>query len=118
MREDVSAEAFRFRDLRQTYVAGVPVILNRISFSGELGYEIYCRPQYLLRLAEEQSKLSKGAVIDNAPTHAEIAGSIGANREMVSRAISKLAKSGVIKSSRQKIEILDPEALSNKRAKF
>jgi len=51
VREDVSAEAFKFRDLRQTYVAGVPVILNRISFSGELGYEIYCRPQYLLKLA-------------------------------------------------------------------
>ena len=51
-RDDVSAEAFKFRDLRQTYVGGVPVILNRISFSGELGYEIYCKPQYLLRLAE------------------------------------------------------------------
>lgn len=51
-RDDVSAEAFKFRDLRQTFVGGVPVILNRISFSGELGYEIYCRPQYLLRLAE------------------------------------------------------------------
>lgn len=51
-RDDVSAEAFKFRDLRQTFVAGVPVILNRISFSGELGFEIYCKPQYLLRLAE------------------------------------------------------------------
>jgi dimethylglycine dehydrogenase len=51
-RDDVSAEAFRFRDLRQSFVGGVPVILNRISFSGELGYEIYCKPQYLLRLAE------------------------------------------------------------------
>ena len=51
-RDDVSAEAFKFRDLRLTYVGGVPVILNRISFSGELGYEIYCRPQYLLCLAE------------------------------------------------------------------
>ncbi|WP_324752853.1 FAD-dependent oxidoreductase [Roseovarius sp. Pro17] len=51
-RDDVSAEGFKFRDLRQIYVGGVPVILNRISFSGELGYEIYCRPQYLLRLAE------------------------------------------------------------------
>ncbi|WP_420397653.1 GcvT family protein [Nioella sp.] len=51
-RDDMSAEAFRFRDLRQTFVGGVPVILNRISFSGELGYEIYCKPQYLLRLAE------------------------------------------------------------------
>lgn len=51
-RDDVSAEAFKFRDVRQTFVGGVPVILNRISFSGELGYEIYCKPQYLLRLAE------------------------------------------------------------------
>jgi len=51
-RDDVSAEAFRFRDLRQTFVGGVPVICNRISFSGERGYEIYCRPQYLLRLAQ------------------------------------------------------------------
>lgn len=51
-RDDVSSEAFKFRDLRETYVGSVPVILNRISFSGELGYEIYCKPQYLLRLAE------------------------------------------------------------------
>ncbi|MCV2865182.1 GcvT family protein [Albidovulum sediminicola] len=51
-RDDVSSAAFRFRDTRKTFVGGVPVILNRISFSGELGYEIYCRPQYLLKLAE------------------------------------------------------------------
>jgi len=51
-REDVGADVFKFRDLRQCFVAGVPVILNRISFSGELGYEIYCRPSYLLRLAD------------------------------------------------------------------
>ena len=51
-REDVSAEALKFRDMRRMFVAGVPVILNRISFSGELGYEIYCRPHHLLRLAE------------------------------------------------------------------
>ncbi len=51
-RDDVSAGAFKFRDLRQTYVGGVPVILNRISFSGELGYEIYCKPHYLIKLAD------------------------------------------------------------------
>ena len=67
---------------------------------------------YLLRLAAELGKLSAGSVIENAPTHAEIAGTIGANREMVSRSISKLSKRGVIKSSRQRIEILDPGALS------
>ncbi|MEL6932285.1 MAG: FAD-dependent oxidoreductase [Pseudomonadota bacterium] len=51
-REDMSAEVFRFRDLREAFIGGVPAIINRISFSGELGYEIYCRPQYLLRLSE------------------------------------------------------------------
>ena len=50
-RDDVSAESMAFRDVRECFVGGVPVILNRISFSGELGYEIYCKPQYLLRLA-------------------------------------------------------------------
>jgi len=33
-RDDVSAEALKFRDTRKTFVGGVPVILNRISFSG------------------------------------------------------------------------------------
>ncbi|MDU8910307.1 FAD-dependent oxidoreductase [Aestuariicoccus sp. MJ-SS9] len=51
-RDDVSADALRFRDIRRTFVGGVPVILNRLSFSGELGFEIYCRPHHLLRLAE------------------------------------------------------------------
>ena len=51
-RLDVSAEALKFRDTRQNYVGGVPVILNRLSFSGELGFEIYCRPQFLLLLSE------------------------------------------------------------------
>ncbi|WP_373634992.1 Crp/Fnr family transcriptional regulator [Yoonia sp. SS1-5] len=68
---------------------------------------------YLIRLAAEHGKLNRGGVIENAPTHAEIAGTIGANREMVSRSISKLAKRGAIKPSRQRIEICDPEGLSD-----
>ena len=51
-RDDVALGEFLFRDIRQTYVGDVPVILSRISFSGELGYEIYCKPQYLLKLTE------------------------------------------------------------------
>ncbi len=50
-RDDVSADAFKFRDIRETFVGDVPVKLVRISFSGELGFEIYCKPQYLLRLS-------------------------------------------------------------------
>jgi dimethylglycine dehydrogenase len=51
-RTDVSVSAFRFRDARETVVAGVPATLIRISFSGELGYEIYVAPQHQLRLWE------------------------------------------------------------------
>jgi len=69
--------------------------------------------KYLIRLAVESEKLHENALITDAPTHAEIAASIGANREMVSRSISKLVRRGVIKSSRQRIEILDPDALSD-----
>ncbi len=51
-RDDVSAQAFKFRDIRQTFVGDVPAILARISFSGELGYEIYVAPPNQLKLAE------------------------------------------------------------------
>jgi dimethylglycine dehydrogenase len=51
-RDDVSAEAFEFRDIRETFVGDVPAVLARISFSGELGYEIYVAPAYQLKLAE------------------------------------------------------------------
>ena len=51
-RDDVSPQALKFRDIRQTFVGDVPAILARISFSGELGYEIYVAPNYQLKLAE------------------------------------------------------------------
>jgi dimethylglycine dehydrogenase len=51
-RDDVSAESLRFRDVRRTFVGDVPAILVRISFSGELGYEIYVAPAHQLKLAE------------------------------------------------------------------
>jgi dimethylglycine dehydrogenase len=51
-RDDVSAAAFKFRDIRRTVVGGVPCLLARVSFTGELGYEIYCAPQYQLALYE------------------------------------------------------------------
>ena len=49
-RDDVSARAFKFRDIRQSFVAGVPAVLTRLSFSGELGFEIYVAPEYLIKL--------------------------------------------------------------------
>lgn len=51
-RDDVSAAALKFCQVRRAVVAGIPVILARVSFSGELGYEMYCAPQYQLKLFE------------------------------------------------------------------
>ena len=51
-REDVSSEALKFRDIKDTFIGGVPALCVRISFTGELGYEIYVAPQYQLKLFE------------------------------------------------------------------
>lgn len=59
-REDVSNSALKFRDIRRTFVGGVPVILVRISFSGELGYEIYCEPQFQIALWEKIEQAGEG----------------------------------------------------------
>ncbi len=47
---DVSLPAFRFMDHRALDVAGVPAMVNRISFTGDLGYEIWVEPCYLRTL--------------------------------------------------------------------
>ncbi len=52
-RDDVAAESLKFRDIRETHVAGVPCLLNRLSFTGELGFEIYAAPHFQLKLFEE-----------------------------------------------------------------
>ncbi len=57
--EDVSNDTFKFRDTKRMFVAGVPAIVNRISFTGELGYEIYVAPHYQLKLYEEIESAGK-----------------------------------------------------------
>ncbi len=44
--EDVSTEAFRFLDFRETHLAAVPVMINRVTYTGDLGYEIWVKPEY------------------------------------------------------------------------
>ena len=51
-RQDVGPEAFKFRDIKEMEIAGVPATVARVSFTGELGYEVYCTPEYLRTLYE------------------------------------------------------------------
>lgn len=44
--EDVSNEAFRFMDFREMTVGSAPCMVNRISYTGDLGYEIWMEPAF------------------------------------------------------------------------
>lgn len=47
---DVSNGAFRFMDFREIDVNGAPCMINRISYTGDLGYEIWVAPEYQRRV--------------------------------------------------------------------
>ena len=47
---DISGDAVRFLDVRRTTVDQVPVVLGRITFTGDLGYELWVEPAYQPRL--------------------------------------------------------------------
>lgn len=59
--------------------------------------------RYLVRQLIEAGELKDGAVLSPAPTHGTIAGIVGANREAVSRALSRMAKDGILETRRQHI---------------
>jgi len=44
--EDVSTRSFRFMDCREIAVGGAPCTVNRITYTGDLGYEIWMVPAY------------------------------------------------------------------------
>ena len=66
---------------------------------------------YLVRLALEAGQMHKDGEILDAPTHSEIASWIGSNREVVSRIMSGLKKSGIIHTQRKLIRLLEPDTL-------
>lgn len=49
---DVSKDAFRFMDFREMAVAGAPCMVNRLTYTGDLGYEIWMPPAYQRRVYE------------------------------------------------------------------
>ena len=50
--DDVSNEAFKFMDYREMEVATVKAQVNRVTYTGDLGYEIWVAPEYQRRLYE------------------------------------------------------------------
>ncbi|MEM7296083.1 MAG: Crp/Fnr family transcriptional regulator [Pseudomonadota bacterium] len=71
---------------------------------------------YIARLALEAHCFFAGGRIEGFPTHAEVANSIGVNREAVSRAMSQLKSLGLIETARGKLTIVDPDRLMPEEA--
>lgn len=70
----------------------------------------------LLRDTLDANVFTKGGILQDVPTHAEIGNTIGANREAVSRVLSAMNKAGEIESRRKQIKLLVPEALVTQSA--
>ena len=50
--EDVSATGLRFMDHRSMDIANCPAMINRVTYTGDLGYEIWVAPEYQRGLYE------------------------------------------------------------------
>ncbi len=48
--DDVSGESFKFMDYREMEVATVKAKVNRVTYTGDLGFEIWVAPEYQRRL--------------------------------------------------------------------
>ncbi len=44
--EDLSSESFRFMDFRQVDLGMIPAWVGRLTYSGDLGYELWVAPEY------------------------------------------------------------------------
>jgi dimethylglycine dehydrogenase len=59
---DVSAQALRFMDMRRLPIGMASALVGRVSYTGDLGYEIWCHPSNLLQVFE--ALMSAGAEFD------------------------------------------------------
>ncbi len=57
--EDVSNAAFKFMDHRAMDIANCPALINRVTYTGDLGYEIWVAPDYQRRLYDAIMKAGK-----------------------------------------------------------
>ncbi len=63
--EDVSNAAFPFMAHRSVDIGHVPAMINRVTYTGDLGYEIWVAPDYQYRLYREIMAAGKASGIGN-----------------------------------------------------
>ncbi|CAJ1003945.1 MULTISPECIES: Crp/Fnr family transcriptional regulator [Brevibacillus] len=71
---------------------------------------------FLLKLAEQHGEVNGNSITINLPmTHQEIASSIGTTRESVNRLLNQFSKESLLKFERNRIVIMDLEALKRQK---
>ncbi|EDO40332.1 predicted protein [Nematostella vectensis] len=68
--EDMSHGKFKFLNVKDIEMAGVPVRAIRISYTGELGWELYCSKEHTLKLYNAIMEAGQEFGIDNFGTFA------------------------------------------------
>jgi len=63
--DDVSNDAFKFMDYREMEIATVRAKVNRVTYTGDLGYEIWVAPEYQMRLYQSIMAAGKDLGIKN-----------------------------------------------------
>lgn len=71
---DVSDQALPFMGVRRGHLAGIPVLVARLSFSGERAYEVYCGADHALAMWERM--MNAGAPFDVVPYGLEALGTL------------------------------------------
>lgn len=79
---DLAPAAFPFMALREGCVAGVPVRVARVSFTGELSYEVNARPRHLLAVWEQM--MEAGAARGIVPVGSEANHVLGVEKGFLS----------------------------------
>jgi CRP-like cAMP-binding protein len=64
-----------------------------------------------LSLLQKKPEDGAPAVIENLPTHQDIANMINTSRETVTRALLTLVQQGIVQKEANRLVILDPQAL-------
>jgi CRP/FNR family cyclic AMP-dependent transcriptional regulator len=72
----------------------------------------------LLRLVLETGASGDRVVIEDVPTHADLAARIGTHREAVTRELNLLAGEGILRQSRRQVEVLSVAKLRSCHERF
>jgi DNA-binding GntR family transcriptional regulator len=60
---------------------------------------------------KQQGESNGQAVVENLPTHQDIANMVNTSRETVTRALLTLVQQGIVQKDSHRLIIVDPEAL-------